>query len=326
MLSVNKPWNSQSGHNVTSLAGAQQDPDARDAGVPSVSRSENQDAAIAASPEDHAHVLNVVRASGSSFYGAMRTLPKPRRDAMFAIYAFCREIDDIADDPLPPHEKVSALADWRLEIDRLYAGTPTKPTARALLHPVAQYELRKQDFIALIDGMEMDASETLRGPDMETLELYCARVAGAVGHLSIRVFGETEERAADVAWSLGQALQLTNILRDIAEDADRGRLYLPHELLARHGIDSRDPAVVMQHPDLPKVCDDLAVIAVQRFDEAITAMAGCDRRKMRPAVVMMHVYRRILDKLQERGWNRLTEPVRVPKAAKIWIALRYGLF
>ena len=311
---------------MATLAGAQQNTDTQDRGVPETPRPGNQDSSIAASPQDLAHVLNVVRASGSSFYGAMRTLPKERRDAMFAIYAFCREIDDIADDPLPPDHKVEALAEWRLEIDRLYAGTPMKPTARALLIPVARYGLRKQDFIALIDGMEMDATEALRGPDMETLELYCARVAGAVGQLSVRAFGSTEPAASDVAWSLGQALQLTNILRDVAEDAARGRLYLPHELLAKHGIESREPSAVLREPALPAVCEDLAAIARRRFDEAIKAMAECDRRKMRPAVVMMHVYRRVLEKLMARGWTQLDEPVRVSKAAKIWIALRYGFF
>ncbi|MDH3704387.1 MAG: presqualene diphosphate synthase HpnD, partial [Alphaproteobacteria bacterium] len=218
-----------------------------------------------ASPEDLAHVLAVVKAAGSSFYGAMRTLPPVRRDAMYAIYAFCREIDDIADDPLPPAEKVAGLAEWRTEIDRLFEGFPSKPTGRALLGPIDRFALRKQDFVALIDGMEMDASESLRGPSMETLELYCARVAGAVGLLSVRVFGAHQARADDVAWSLGQALQLTNILRDLAEDAERGRLYLPDELLSKSGITSRDPLAVLQHPSLPQVCNTLAKLAEKRF-------------------------------------------------------------
>lgn len=281
--------------------------------------------ASVASDEDAAHVLDVVRASGSSFYGAMRTLPKEQRDAMFAIYAFCREIDDIADDPLPPAEKTAALAEWRSEIERVYAGDPQKPTGRALVQPIARYALRKADFIALIDGMEMDAAEAFHGPSMDTLTLYCERVAGAVGMLSVRVFGEPGESGTRLAWALGQALQLTNILRDVKEDSERDRLYLPDELLTRHGITTRETTAVLAHPALPTVCEDLAVLARQRFDEAIAAMAQCDRRKIRPAVVMMHVYRAILDKLIQRGWRRLDEPVAVSKAAKLWIALRYGL-
>jgi phytoene synthase len=282
-------------------------------------------AASGATAADEAHVVDVVKSSGSSFYGAMRTLPKAQRDAMFAIYAFCREIDDIADDPLPLDEKKAALAEWRREIDRLYAGHPQKPVGRALLQPVGRYDLRKEDFIALIDGMEMDAADAFHGPPMETLTLYCERVAGAVGMLSVRVFGEPGDAGTRLAWSLGQALQLTNILRDIHEDAERGRLYLPDELLGKHGIATRDCVEVLNHPALPSVCGELAALARQRFDEAIAAMGDCDRRKIRPAVVMMYVYRAILDKLVRRGWTRLNEPVTVSKAIKLWIAFRYGV-
>jgi phytoene synthase len=286
--------------------------------------------AVAASAADLAHVLAVVRGAGSSFYGAMRTLPKDRRDAMFAIYAFCREIDDIADDPMPHAERAAALAEWRREIDHLYAGAsggrPQKPTARALLRPVARYALRKADFVALIDGMEMDSDDAFHGPSLDMLTLYCERVAGAVGMLSVRVFGEPGAAGERLAWALGQALQLTNILRDLLEDAERGRLYLPAELLSKHGIATREPAAVLAHPALPAVCDDLAALARQRFAEAVAAMRDCDRRKIRPAIVMMQVYRQVLEKLIRRGWRRLDHPAKVSKAAKIWIALRYGLF
>lgn len=296
-----------------------------DIGTSQRGQSPTHDRGQAASAADEAHVHEIVRSSGTSFYGAMRTLPKEQRDAMFAIYAFCREIDDIADDPLPPDEKAAALTEWRAEIDRLYAGNPETPIGRVLMGPVARYDLLSKDFIALIDGMEMDANEVFHGPSMETLTLYCERVAGAVGMLSIRVFGEPGEAGERLAWSLGQALQLTNILRDVCEDCDRGRLYLPDELLSKHGIETRDPAAVLQQPSISEVCGDLSALAKQRFDEAIAAMHDCDRRKIRPAVVMMLVYRAILGKLIKRGWHRLDEPVKVSKATKLWIALRYGL-
>jgi phytoene synthase len=282
--------------------------------------------AVAASAADLAHVLAVVRGAGSSFYGAMRTLPKDRRDAMFAVYAFCREIDDIADDPMPHAERAAALSEWRREIDRLYEGRPQKPTARALLQPIARYALRKADFVALIDGMEMDSDNAFHGPSMDMLTLYCERVAGAVGMLSVRVFGEPGAAGERLAWSLGQALQLTNILRDLLEDAERGRLYLPADLLNKHGIATREPAAVLAHPALPAVCGDLAALTRQRYAEAMAAMRDCDRRKIRPAIVMMQVYRQVLEKLIQRGWQRLDQPAKVSKAAKIWIALRYGLF
>lgn len=327
MRSARNPWINRLGPNVTSAGAAQRSEDAALAGLHLGARAGPPDiATVTASPDDIAYVHDVVQAAGSSFYGAMRTLPPPQREAMFAIYAYCREIDDIADDPLPPDDKTTALAEWRAEIDRLYDGKPGNPITRALLVPVATYELDKVDFLALIDGMEMDAKEDLRGPSMETLVLYCERVAGAVGRLSVRVFGARGEHSDPLAWALGQALQLTNILRDLQEDADRGRLYLPSELLDKHGIETRHPATVLAHPGLSGVCDELARIARQRFAEATKETRYFDRRKMRPAIVMMEVYRRILDKLIARGWRRLDQPVRVSKVGKLFIALRYGLF
>ena len=146
---------------------------------------------------------------------------------------------------------------------------------RALREPVLRYKLRRADFHAVIDGMEMDAAEDIRAPDLATLDLYCGRVAGAVGHLSVHVFGVASAGAHDVADSLGRALQLTNILRDLDEDAQRGRLYLPRELLERHGIASTDPLAILRHPALPAVCRDLADIAERHFAEAARAMARC---------------------------------------------------
>ncbi|MEX0814604.1 MAG: presqualene diphosphate synthase HpnD, partial [Dongiaceae bacterium] len=248
-----------------------------------------------------------------------------RREAMFAVYAFCRAVDDIADDAAPVAVKRARLGRWREEIDRLYAGRPQSPIARALADPVARYGLAREDFLALIDGMEMDAGNAMRAPSMAELELYCARVAGAVGLLSVRVFGATGETARRLALTLGEALQLVNILRDLREDAERGRLYLPRELLAAHGIASRDPRVVLAHPALGAVCDDLAAVARRRFAEARVLLAACPRRPMRPAVVMMTVYGRLLDRLVRRGWTRLDAPVRLSAAEKFWVALRHGV-
>lgn len=271
-----------------------------------------------------AHVQSVVGQSGTSFFWAMRLLPEARRNAMFAVYAFCREVDDIADEPAPMEEKRQGLAGWRAEIDRLYAGTPRYPTGQALLRPVRDYALRREDFLALIDGMEMDAVD-IRAPSLEELELYCDRVACAVGRLSARVFGETRDARDEVAFALGQALQLTNILRDMDEDAERGRLYLPVEHLRAAGIESDDPATVMAHPALGAACDRLAALAQRRFAEARAALERCDRKAMRPAIVMMHVYGRILDQLTTRGWASPRAEVGLGKAEKLWIALRHGL-
>lgn len=272
------------------------------------------------------HVHEVVKASGTSFYLGMRILPPNRRNGMFAIYAFCREVDDIADSSEPEAEKLAQLAQWRDEIDRLFAGQPNYPTARALLGPVQEFDLGKQDFLAIIDGMEMDAREQMRGPDMKNFELYCTCVAGAVGLLSTRVFGDSSPRAKDHALALGHALQTTNILRDLHEDAARGRLYLPKEMLLAHGITDADPRMVLRHPAIRDVCADLAQLAQHHFDEAATAMKDCDGDALRPARIMGAIYRGILARLIKRGWERLDEPVRVPKPEKLWIALRYGFF
>ncbi|MGO8866802.1 MAG: presqualene diphosphate synthase HpnD [Alphaproteobacteria bacterium] len=271
-----------------------------------------------------AHVRAVTERSGTSFFWAMRLLEPARRDAMFAIYAFCREVDDIADEGGTAEAKRQGLAEWRREIDRLYAGAPTRPTTEALLRPVAEYGLLREDFLAVIDGMEMDALSDMRAPSLAELELYCARVAGAVGLLSVRAFGDPSETARKLALAEGKALQLTNILRDLAEDAGRGRLYLPRELLVKHGIAARDPAAVLAHPSLGKACDDLAAIARASYDEARAWLAQLDRRTMRPAIIMLEVYSRSLAALVARGWRELERPVGPSKFTKLWIALRYG--
>ena len=277
--------------------------------------------------EAKAHVRAVTVASGSSFYWAMRLLPRRRREAMFAIYAFCREIDDIADEPGSADDQRRRLDLWRDEIDALYSGTPTRLTARALAAPVRRFGLRREDFLAVIEGVEMDLGEGLKAPDFAELELYCRRVAGAVGLLSIRAFGAAgSARAEAFALALGTALQLTNILRDMVEDAERDRLYLPRELLDEAGIEAAPPGEVLRHAALPEVCGALARIAVERFDEARAALADCDRRALRPAVAMMVHYRRLLAALERRGWTRLDVPVRIPAPEKLLIALRYGVF
>lgn len=270
-------------------------------------------------------VYAIVANASTSFFWAMRLLPRSKREAMFAVYAYCRAVDDVADGDAAPEAKLAELAVWRQEIDALYRGRPDHPITRALAAPVATYGLAKEDFLALLDGMEMDATNRMVAPSFAELELYCDRVAGAVGLLSVRIFGVSGPAARTLALTLGRALQLTNLLRDLLEDAELGRLYLPRELLAAHGIDSRDPATVLAHPALAAVCGELAEIAYRRFAEAGAALRDRPRRAVRPALVMMQVYRRMLDRLMRRGWDRLDQPVRLHAAEKFWLALRYGI-
>jgi squalene synthase HpnD len=274
--------------------------------------------------EARAAVRARVEAAGTSFYWAMRVLPEARRDAMFAIYAFCREVDDIADGAAAPEVKRRELDAWRREIEALFAGHPATTEGRALLEPTRGFDLRREDFLAVIDGMEMDAAD-IRAPGLAELDLYCDRVASAVGRLSVRAFGVATEAADRVAHSLGRALQLTNILRDLAEDGARGRLYLPSELLLAEGVSATDPLTVLRHPVLPRICAALAEIAERHFTDARAAMRDCPRRPMRPAAAMGAVYHAILARLRRRGWRDLEREVRIPAALKLWFALRYGV-
>ncbi|MBK8907724.1 MAG: presqualene diphosphate synthase HpnD [Rhodospirillales bacterium] len=286
--------------------------------------------AAARNADDWAVVETVVRSSGTSFYWAIRLLPIEKRRAMFAVYAFCRDVDDIADEPAPVAIKRARLQAWRMEIDGVFRGTPRTPLARALVEPVSTYDLQENDFLAVIDGMEMDAAPRVRIRDDAELALYCERVACAVGRLSTAVFGADRETGRRLAAALGSALQLTNILRDLDEDARRNRLYLPADRLCAEGIDVGDDlAAVLAHPGAVRVCDRLAGLAVERFAEAKALLADCETRAMRPARVMMEVYRRTLDRLMAGRWpgsaSGSTRRVTLSRPEKLWIAVRYGL-
>lgn len=271
-------------------------------------------------------VERIVRQSRTSFYWAMRFLPLRKRQAMFAVYAFCRQVDDVADEPGPIHAKRHALGQWRDRIERLYDGISKDPITAALLGPVKDFGLRKEDFLAVIDGMQMDAAERLRISDRDELHLYCDRVACAVGRLSVRVFGVPQPAGDRLASALGEALQLTNILRDVKEDAQRDRLYLPADRLRQYGADlEADVNALLRHPAVGEICEELAAVVSRRFEEASALVAVCDRRRVRPAIIMMEVYRRIFQRLRSRGWQRWAEPVVVPSAEKLWVALRYGV-
>ncbi len=284
----------------------------------------SQIAALGASPADLQAVEAIVQRAGTSFYRGMRVLPPDRRSAMYAIYAFCRLVDDVADEPAAIEAKRAGLAQWRDAIAAVYAGIGHDPVTRVLVLAVQHFSLRQDDFIAVVDGMQMDAETVIVAPDLATLDLYCDRVAAAVGRLSVRAFGDASTAADEVAHALGRALQLTNILRDIAEDAGRGRLYLPAEWLDEAGV-PRDAAAALTAPGLPAVCDRMAAQAHAQFARAHAAMRRCDRAAMRPARLMGATYNALLAQLERRGWRDLQQPVRLPKWRKLWIAGRHYL-
>jgi presqualene diphosphate synthase len=265
-----------------------------------------------------------VAAAGTSFYWAMRLLPEERRDGMFAIYAFCREVDDIADDDNPPPVKRAQLAEWRGRIDAIYEGHPDTDLARVLQEVADAYKLRREDFLAVVDGMEMDAVADIRAPSLAELDLYCDRVASAVGRLSVRIFGTDVPAADRVAAALGRALQLTNILRDLQEDAERGRLYLAREWLDEAAV-PHDPALALASPGLPQACKLAAASAHACFRQARDAMPACNRRAMKPARLMGATYAALLARLERSGWREPGRRVSLPAWQKLWLAVRYGI-
>lgn len=271
---------------------------------------------MSASTADLAYVEAVVKKSGTSFSLGMRLLPAARRAAMHAVYAFCREIDDIADEPAPLAVKIRGLDHWRAEIDALYACAPQTPIGRALLRPVSEHGLDKSEFLLLIEGMEWDARGPIIAPDWDRLRAYCRRVAGAVGQLSMPIFGAPNTPAADAfAIAMGEGLQLTNIARDVAEDAAEGRLYLPREALAAEAI-APDPVSALGHARLSRVRRAVGLAAEQAFAKADLAARDLPFRALRPALVMRAVYRLSLDAMIADGFQRLEKP-KIRSSAKI---------
>jgi phytoene synthase len=279
--------------------------------------------ALDASRADLAEVERIVRRSGTSFYRGMRILPADRRAAMYAIYAFCRLVDDVADDDGPLEEKRAALQVWRERVAQLGEGGGDLAVTRVLARAMAAFDLRPADMLAVIDGMEMDAAAPIVAPDYATLDLYCDRVASAVGRLSVRAFGDASAAADQVAYNLGRALQLTNILRDLGEDAARGRLYLPREWLFDAGV-PLDPEAAIKDPRLAQVCERMVKRVHAYFGGAGAAMARCKPDAMRPARLMAASYAAILARLERRGWQTPAKRVSVPIWEKLWIAFRFA--
>jgi phytoene synthase len=254
----------------------------------------------------------------------MRILPQAQRNAMYEIYSFCRRVDDIADSTGPRPERLAQLNEWRRQVTGLYQGTQEALVA-GLAQPVRDFDLAQEDFLAVIDGMEMDTVEDIRAPSLARLDLYCDRVASAVGRLSVRVFGMDRDDGGLLAHHLGRALQLTNILRDLDEDADVGRLYLPREALHEAGIETTDPITALRSPVLAKVCGTLVEQARQHFTEADVIMARSPRPAVRAPRIMGEVYRSILEGMVVRGWDAPRERVRISRARLGLILLRYAI-
>jgi squalene synthase HpnD len=262
-------------------------------------------------------------AASSSFYVAMRVLPEPQRQAMFGIYSFCRAVDDIADGDAPAAERRAGLEQWRYDIDACYAGE-VPPRLQDLVPHIAAFDLARDDFQAVIDGMMMDAGAPICAPDAATLDLYCDRVASAVGRLSVKVFGMPRADGIELAHHLGRALQLTNILRDIDEDAGIGRVYLPRETLLDAGVGLGTAEAIAAHPALAGACTRLVAQAQAQYQAAEPILRRCPSRVVRAPRIMGAAYQAVLMRLVARGWVSPRCPVRVPTIQRIGILLRYG--
>jgi phytoene synthase len=263
-------------------------------------------------------------ASGSSFYYSFLFLPPPRRRAITAVYAFCREVDDVVDEVADPAVARIKLAWWRREIDAAFAGTPEHPVGKALAAVVREQDLPAEHFQAVIDGMAMDL-EQARYVDFPSLETYCHRVAGVVGLLAARIFGYADPATEGYARDLGIAFQLTNIVRDVGEDAMRGRIYLPQEDLDRFGV----PASQILRREGGGNFAALMAFEVQRarawYDRALAKLPAADRRSQRTGLAMAAIYRTLLGEIERDGYQVLDRRISLTPLRKLWIAWKTSM-
>ena len=258
--------------------------------------------------------------SGSSFYYSFLFLPPARRRAITALYAFCREVDDVVDEGLDPQVAAAKLAWWRAEVAHLFAGKPNHPVTRAL-EPHLALGITAQRLNEIIDGMEMDLRQT-RYLDWTGLERYCYHVAGVVGVLAAGIFGYRDARTLEYAKNLGIAFQLTNIIRDVGEDARKNRVYVPMEDLQRFGVPAADILQAKETPAFRSMMEFEAERARGYYDKAMSALPEQDKRDQRPGLIMAAIYRTLLKEIEREGFHVLTQRTSLTPLRKFWIAWR----
>ncbi len=269
--------------------------------------------------DPHAYCQERAAASGSSFYYSFRFLSPERRRAITAFYAFCREVDDIADECHDAAVAGAKLAWWRDEVGRLYEGQPEHPVTRALLEAVEPYQLPREALEQIIEGMEMDLGR-VRYPDFKALRLYCHRVAGVVGEVAALIFGVSDHTTLKYANRLGLAFQLTNIIRDVGEDARRDRIYLPLDELARHGVSESDLLRGRISDDFRDLMEFQYQRAQQTYAEAIALLPAADRKAQRPGLMMAAIYRALLEEIRDDGFRVLDRRISLTPLRKLWLA------
>jgi phytoene synthase len=259
--------------------------------------------------------------SGSSFYYAFLFLPPERRRAITALYAFCREVDDAVDEPSDPSAARATLAWWRGEVARFFAGNPQHPVTRALAPAIEPFGITQAQLNEIMDGMEMDLNQS-RYLNFAGLQLYCHRVAGVVGALAAGIFGYRNARTAEYAEKLGLAFQLTNIIRDVGEDARKNRIYLPLDELKEYGVAAADILNANHTESFVRLMRFQAERARRCYDEALDILPPEDRRAQRPGLMMAAIYRALLDEIAGGNYRVLQQRTALTPIRKLWIAWR----
>ncbi len=274
-------------------------------------------------PQDYVQQKAV--ASGSSFYYAFLFLPKPRRAAVTAFYAFCREVDDVVDDMIDPGVAATKLAWWQSEVAKSFAGQPSHPVMQALMPLVADYAIEERHLQAIIEGCQMDLSQT-RYLDYPGLQRYCHLVAGIVGEVAANIFGQTQPQTTAYAHKLGQALQLTNIIRDVGEDALRGRIYLPMNDLQRFDVKANEILQRTYSDRFTALMKFQADRAQGLYDEALALLVPADRRAQKPGLMMASIYRALLNEIERDNFQVLHQRVSLTPLRKLWLAWKVQAF
>ncbi|MCJ0762855.1 presqualene diphosphate synthase HpnD [Variovorax terrae] len=265
------------------------------------------------------YVQQKAAASGSSFYYAFLFLPKPRRAAITAFYAFCREVDDVVDEVTDPGVAHSKLAWWRTEVAKAFAGQPSHPVTKALMPLAAGHGIEPGHLLAIIEGCQMDLDQT-RYLDFPGLQRYCHLVAGVVGEVAARIFGQTQAQTTEYAHRLGLAFQLTNIIRDVGEDAMRGRIYLPVNELQQFDVKANDILKRSYSDRFTALMQFQAARAHRLYDEAFALLPDADRRAQKPGLMMASIYRTLLREIERDNFQVLHQRVSLTPLRKFWLA------
>jgi len=267
------------------------------------------------------YVQEKAAASGSSFYYAFLFLPKPRRAAITAFYAFCREVDDVVDEARDPGVAATKLAWWRTEVAQSFAGQPHHPVMQALMPLAAEHGIEARHLQQIIEGCQMDLDQT-RYLDFPGLQRYCHLVAGVVGEAAARIFGQTDPQTTAYAHKLGLALQLTNIIRDVGEDALRGRIYLPVNELQQFDVKAHELLNRVHSERFVALMKFQAERAHRCYDEALALLPAADRRNQKPGLMMASIYRALLREIESDGFQVLNQRVSLTPLRKFWLAWR----